>query len=84
MSNLTNIVYPNQESPLNGLGEQCVWQLQTLIRIFPGDSDGKESACNAGDLALIPGLTIYPGERNGNSLQYSCLDNPMDRRAWRS
>ena len=40
-------------------------------------SDGKESACNAGDLGSIPGLGRYPGEGNGNSLQYSCLENPM-------
>ena len=46
---------------------------------FPGDSDGKESACNAGDPGSIPGLGRYPGEGNGNPLQYSCLENPMDR-----
>ena len=46
----------------------------------PGDSDGKESFCNAGDLGLIPGSGISPG--NGNPLQYSCLENPMDRRAF--
>ena len=49
---------------------------------FPGASDGKESACNAGDQGLIPGLGRSPGEENGNSLQYSCLENPMDRGAW--
>ena len=46
---------------------------------FPGGSDGKESACNAGDLGLIPGLGRFPGERNGYPFQYSCLENPMDR-----
>ena len=51
---------------------------------FPGDSDGKESACNAGDADLIPGLKRSPGERNGNPLQYSYLGNPMDRRAWQA
>ena len=45
---------------------------------------GKESICNAGDLASIPGLGKSPGERNGNPLQYSCLGNTMDRRAWRA
>ena len=45
-------------------------------------SVGKESACNAGDLGLIPGLGRCPGEGNGNSLQYSCLENPIDRGAW--
>ena len=45
-------------------------------------SEGKESACKAGDLALIPGLGRSTGEGNGNSLQYSCLENSMDREAW--
>ena len=49
---------------------------------FPGGSDGKESACNAGDLGLIPGLGKIPGEGNGNPLQYSCLENSMDKGAW--
>ena len=49
---------------------------------FPGGSEGKESACNAGDPGLIPGLRRSPGEGNGNLLQYSCLENPMDREAW--
>ena len=44
-------------------------------------SDGKESACNAGDPCLIPGSGRSPGEINGNPLQYSCLENPMDREA---
>ena len=47
-----------------------------------GGSDGKESACNAGDLQSIPRLGRSPGEGNGNPLQYSCLDNSMDRGAW--
>ena len=47
-----------------------------------GDSEGKESACYAGDLGLIPGSGISPGEENGYALQYSCLENPMDREAW--
>ena len=51
---------------------------------FPGDSDSKESACNVGDLGLIPGLGGSPGEGNGNPLQYSCLENPIDRGAWRA
>ena len=46
---------------------------------FPGDSDGKESACNVGDPGLIPGSGRSPGEGNGNPLQDSCLENPMDR-----
>ena len=49
---------------------------------FPGGPDSKESACNEGDLGSIPGLGRFPGEGNGYPLQYSCLENPMDRRAW--
>ena len=49
---------------------------------FPGGSEVKTSACNAGDLGLIPGLGRSPGGGNGNPLQYSCLENPMDRQAW--
>ena len=48
---------------------------------FPGGSDCKESACNVGDLGLIPGLGRYPGEGNGNPLQYSCLENPHGLRS---
>ena len=51
---------------------------------FPGGSDSKESACNAGDLGAIPGSGRSPGEGNGNSPQYSCLENSMDRGAWRA
>ena len=49
---------------------------------FPGGSDSKESACNAGDLGSIPGSGRFPGGGHGNPLQYSCLENPMDRGAW--
>ena len=48
---------------------------------FPCSSVGKESACNAGDQGAIPGLGRSPAEGNGNPLQYSCLENPMDRGA---
>ena len=47
-------------------------------------SDGKESACNAGEPGSIPGLGRSPGERNGYPLRYSCLENSMDRRVWRA
>ena len=66
-----------------------LWSQSTVCRCllgvaldFPGGSDGKESACNAEDLGLIPGLGRSPGEGNGYSLQYSCLENSMDRGAW--
>ena len=49
---------------------------------FSGGSDGKESVCNVGDPGLIPGLGRSPGGGDGNLLQYSCLENPMDRGAW--
>ena len=49
---------------------------------FPGGSEVKASACNAGDLGLIPGSGRSPGEGNGNPLQYSCLENPMDGGVW--
>ena len=49
---------------------------------LPYSSDGKESACSAGDQGLIPGLGRCPGEENGNPLQCSCLVNPMDRGTW--
>ena len=51
---------------------------------FPGGSDGKESACNVGDLGLIPELGRSPGEGNNNPFQYSCLENSMDRGAWQA
>ena len=49
---------------------------------FPGGSDAKESACNEGYLGLISGLEKFPGGGNGNPLQYTCLEKPMDRGAW--
>ena len=51
---------------------------------FPGGSDGKESAYNVGDLGMIPGSGRFPREGNGNLLQYSCLENAMDKGAWQA
>ena len=51
---------------------------------FPCGSEGKESACDAGDLGWIPGAGTSRGEGYGNLLQYSCLENPMDRGAWQA
>ena len=51
---------------------------------FPGGSEVKASACNARDLGSIPGSGRFPGKGNGNPLQYSCLENPMNRGAWRA
>ena len=51
---------------------------------FPGGSDGKDIACNMGDPGSISGSGRFPKEGNGNPLQYSCLENPMDRGAWQA
>ena len=59
-----------------------MWSIYQLG--FPGGSDSKESACNAGDLASIPGLGRSPGEGNGNPFQYSCLEKSMNRGAWQA
>ena len=53
-----------------------------ITSLFPGGSDGKASAYNTGELGSIPRLGRSPGEGNGNPLQYSCLENPMDGGAW--
>jgi len=53
-----------------------------FIRLFPGGSDSKECACNVGDWGLIPGSERSPRGGHGNPLQYSCLENSMDRGAW--
>ena len=60
------------------------FEVSELVKLedFPGGSDSKESAYNEGDPGSIPGLGRYPGEGNGNPLQYSCLENPMDGGAW--
>ena len=57
-------------------------QVSVNIRSFPGGSDSKASAYNAGDPGSIPGSRRSPGEGNGNPLQYSCLENPMGGGAW--
>ena len=71
-----------QETQFDSWARKFPWKrdrLPTPVFLgFPGGSDGKESACNVGDLGSIPGLGRYPGEGNGNPLQYSCLENPID------
>ena len=62
----------------------CLLAQVTPHKGFPGGSDGKESAYNAGDLGSIPGSGRSPGEGNGKPLYYSCLENPMYRRAWQA
>ena len=60
------------------------WQKLYIFKELPCTSNGKESACSAGDLGLIPGWGTASGERNGNPLRYPCLENPMDGGAWRA
>ena len=55
-----------------------------MLQGFPGGSDSTESTCNEGDLSSIPQLGRSPGEGNDNPLQYSRLENPMDRGAWQA
>ena len=55
---------------------------RSISGFFPGGSEVKVSACNAGDLGSIPGSGRSPGEGNSNPLQYSCLENPMGGEAW--
>ena len=56
----------------------------SLTSLVAQSVKGKESACSAGDIGSIPGLGRSPGEVNSNPLQYSCLENPMDRGVWRA
>ena len=58
--------------------------MASAIMVFPGGSDGKESACNAGDPGSIPGSGRCPGGGNGHPVQYSCLENPMVRGVWKA
>ena len=58
------------------------WQPTPVFLGFPGGSDSKESTCNVGDLGSIPGLRRSPGVGHGNPLQYSFLENSMNRGAW--
>ena len=67
-------------NPFSTLARKITWTEEP----GPGGSDGKNSACNAGDLGLIPGLGKSPGEGNGYPLQYSGLENSMDRGAWQA
>ena len=72
-----------QVKDLDGRKLECCLELQALWG-FPGCSHGKESACNAGDLSLIPDLGRFPEEGSGNPLQYSCLEHSMGREVWQA
>ena len=68
------------EAAISGVVNMCMAGSYTLLhQRFPGGSDGKASVSNAGERGSIPGLGRTPGEGNGNPLQYSCLENSMDR-----
>ena len=67
---------------LLSMPEGAAYPRLLMLQGFPDGSDGDESTCNVGDLGLIPGSGKSPRERNGNALQYSCLENPTDRGAW--
>ena len=75
---------PHFFSVRNKIISALIFLFTIVLMGFPGGSDGKESACNVGDLGSIPGLGRSSGEGNGNPLQYSCLKNPMDRGAWQA
>ena len=70
-----------QHLPLNRENKDLI-VTRTHSLSFPGGSDGKESAYNAGGLSSIPGSGRSPGEGNGNPLRYSCLGNPLNRGGW--
>ena len=63
-------------------GKLLVYRCYLKLQYFPGSSDGKVSVYKVGDPGSVPGLGGSPGEGNGNPLQYSCLENSMDRGAW--
>ena len=69
---------------LDGLDSTSLLQWFLTFSGFPGGLGSKESTCKAGDLGLIPGWGRPPGGKTGNPLQYSCLENPMDRGAWQA
>ena len=70
--------------PLDPINTFLEWDFEIIVQLtsFPGGSDGKASACNVGNPGSIPGVGSSPGEGNGNPLQHSCLENPVDGGAW--
>ena len=73
---------PKEQQLLKSCDKRGLGLLQRNQCDFPGGSEVKVSAWNSGDLGSIPGLGRSPGEGNGNPLQYSCLENPMEGGAW--
>ena len=79
---LADLISLQSEELSRVFSNTTVWKHQFLGAQLPGGSDGKASAYNVGDPGSIPRLGRSPGEGNGNPLQYSCLENPMDGEAW--
>ena len=79
-----NVVFVEKEFNFQGQYTNLILVWNQLFHLwgFPGGSEVKASACNAGDLGSIPGSGRSPGEESGNPLQYSCLENPTDGEAW--
>ena len=88
MSNALEMLYLNFRKPFDSLQMLAILCKYLTVghhfRGFPSGSDGKESACNAGDPGSIPGSERSPREGNAYTLQYSYLETPMDRGAWRN
>ena len=82
LSNSKKYTFPIGSSLLTFQDLALKLGLPQLLQELPRWLTGKESACSARDLSLIPGSGRSPGEGNGNPLQYSCLENPIDRGAW--
>ena len=78
-SDLPSLPFEEEKAPVSS-GLPCLYKARGL----PGGSDGQESTCHVGDLGSFPGLGITLGGGHGNPLQYSFLDNPTDRGAWRA
>ena len=77
------LIYHSSNGILTNLTVYFFSFMEEILRLgFPCDSDGKESACSAGYLGSIPGSGRSPGEGNDYPLQYSCLENPMDKVVW--
>ena len=74
----------DKSTHLSGTVYSNTYKENNDTEVFPGGSDSKESPCNEGDPGSIPGSGRFPGEGNGNPLQYSCLENSMGRGAWQA
>ena len=87
-SSISDLSSPLPDLTIKNISRHCQISIENyplLLRLpSRSGSDGKASAYNVGDLGSIPGLERSPGEGNSNPLQYSCLENPMDRESWQA